>query len=98
MTPGKPFSAAEREFIRSHRHIMSRGQIAQELSKRFADWNGGYRSWRSVRAFIYREEGRADTTIMIRIPGSVYSKARQAGLDEEDIRRIAREAILDGIE
>jgi len=95
MTPGRPFSTREKFFIRDNKDAMSRGQIAQELGRRFPEDNDGYRSWRSVRSFLYREEGKIDTILQIRIPGSVYQTARAAGMDEDDIRRIARAAILD---
>ena len=92
MASGQPFSENEKQFIRDNSGKMSNGMIAQELGKRFPQDNNGYRSWRSVRSFVYREAGKS-LTLTIRVRAETVQKARTAGLTMEEILQVAREAV-----
>ncbi|MCK9592324.1 MAG: hypothetical protein M0Q91_10000 [Methanoregula sp.] len=92
MASGQPFSEREKQFIRDNADCMSHGMIAHELSKRFPEDNGGYRSWRSVRSFRYRVSKSA--VIQIRIPKAILHAATMAGINLEEIGSIATAGIL----
>ena len=92
MASGQPFSEREKQFIRDHADCMSHGMIAQELSRRFPEDNGGYRSWRSVRSFRYRVS--KGVVIQIRIPEAILHAAKMAGINIEEIGSITADGIL----
>lgn len=71
---------------------MSRGHIAQQLGILFPEDNDGYRSWRSVRSFISREQKHIETVIQISVPGAIIN---QLGVSIDDVKEIAKRAILD---
>jgi len=95
MASGQPFSDREKEFIRLHVGQMSYGMIAQELGKLYPEDNSGYRSFRSVQTFAYRERIQKDQLVTIRVPAYIISQAKRAGKNLGDIERVAKTAIED---
>jgi len=56
MVSGKELSDNEKAFIIENKDTMFPSQIAKELSERFPESSGGYRSPRVIRAFLRDEE------------------------------------------
>jgi hypothetical protein len=53
---GKDFSEREKEYIRKNKSEKFFNQLAVELSSKFHEDNGGYRSQAAVRRFVKKEE------------------------------------------
>lgn len=98
MTSGMPFSDQEKQYIRDNAESMSKGMIAQQLGVLFPSDNLGYRSWRSVKGYLYRTQKGLDTVLVIRVPGVLIENAKNSGYSLEDIRYLARRAVIDAVQ
>jgi len=94
---GQPFTDREKAFIREHAGTMLNGMIAQKLATLYPEDNNGYRSYRSIRSFIYREKYEQDTRIVVSVPRQVIREAKESGKSIEEIAMIARRAICEAL-
>jgi len=56
--------------------------------------NGGTRTRKTVESFIYRESHRTDVTMRLELPVSVLERAREKGINENQLIFVATRAIL----
>jgi hypothetical protein len=84
MSFSKPLSVEEQKFILRNRHRMTRGQIATELAKQFAEHNGGDRSPDGVSDFIRRYESES-TDASFRLQRRHQEKFSELRLDKIDV-------------
>jgi hypothetical protein len=98
MTSGKSLSDPEKEYIDTHIQD-GPGKIAFELGRLFRSDNGGFRSSRTVRMYIYRKrkEEEEGCRLTLQIPSWVLMAAFQKGLDRRDLISTAELAIREKI-
>jgi len=96
MTSGIPLSDEEKLYIDTHLED-GPGHIAYQLGMKFKDKNGGHRSSRTVRQYIYRNlrngVGNGVARISVRVPRWVILAAERKGLSQKDLCETAEQAI-----
>ena len=95
MTSGVPLKEEEADYIRQHLDDGA-GRIAFDLGWKFAHLNGGHRSRRTVRSFIYRMEHTQ--IITLRIPAELLQAARTKGILRDELVTIGERAIIQSIQ
>jgi hypothetical protein len=95
MTSGVPLSDEEVEYIREHLDDGA-GRIAFDLGWKFAHLNGGHRSRRTVRSFIYRMQH--SQIITLHIPAEWLQSARGKGILREELVTIGEQAVIQFIQ
>ncbi len=96
MTSGIPLSDKEKEYIETHIED-GPGHIAYQLGVMFSEENGGRRSSRTVKQYIYRNRDRITgvgvARISVRVPRWVIMAAERKGISQKDLVVKAEQAI-----
>jgi hypothetical protein len=98
MTSGIPLSDNEREYIDTHLND-GPGRIAFELGRLFRQDNGGFRSSRTVRMYIYRKrrEMEEGCRLTFQVPSWILMAAIRKGLTRQDLVSTAEMAIRERV-